>query len=170
MRRKHSGFTLTLVVLTFGALSAFAQNVAPPSDFIQGSKVMTGTGILLHTTLREDCRSIVFDAHGRIWTVGIQSDGSEELNATRQFLSVGLFDGAHWSQSSAIDQSAGPELRSAIVVEPDGQPLTVYESGEDHRFALKAAKYTGGRWVGETLSTTDYKFRPVLAVDHQGKT
>src|ERR1043166_1690474 len=105
MHWKHSGFRSILVVLMFGVLSACAQNVPPPSDFIQGSKVMTGTGNLLHTTLREDCRSIVFDARGRVWTVGIQSDGSEELNATRQFLSIGLFEDAHWTPTARITAS-----------------------------------------------------------------
>jgi hypothetical protein len=209
------------VLLLAAPFAAAQQQPVLPEDIINGSQVMTSQGNLLHATLREDCRSMLVDSLGRMWTVGIQSDGSEELNTTRQFLSIGLFedahwtakarltesgytffpaavpdkrgglwiswtqfderarnwrvhaayfDGEHWSHSSAIDQEPGPELRSSIVVEADERPLIVYESAENHHFVLRAAKYSDGRWTTMTLTTADYNFRPVLALDRQGKT
>ena len=195
--------------------------LATSENVVSNTSIVQGAGNLWHNTPRQECRSIVVDSLGRIWTIGIESDGEETRNATRQFLALGRFEDAHWTPKLHVTQpgfvyspaaapdkkgglwlawsefdtradnwrvrvgyfdghkmsathpiglAEGPELRPAIIVEPDGYPLIVYEQGEGHHFVLRAAKYNGARWTDETVATTDSNFRPFLTLDHEGRT
>jgi hypothetical protein len=209
--------TFALIALTLGTGVLTAQ-----PDVVTAREIRDGVGNLVHTTPRQEARSIVSDSMGRIWTIGVESDGEEERNATRQFLTIARFEDVHWTPVLQVtspgyvfspaaasdnrgglwlawaefDQGArnwfvraayfnngtlvegprrigsgnGPELRPAIVVEPDGNPLVVFEAGENQQFALHAAKYSHGRWQEETITATDSNFRPFLTLDRQGRT
>ena len=136
--------------------------------------------------------ALITDSRGRLWTIGVESDGDEERNATRQFISLGRFEDVHWSPMLAVTHpgavyypaaapdrkgglwlawcefddraqtwrvhtadfdgekltdavtprwAPGPQLRPAVIVEPDDRPLVTFESGEEHHFVLRAAKF-----------------------------
>ena len=212
-----------LLILTLAVLLAQKKKNTLPggASSIPIAEITQADGNIWHNTPRQECRSLVTDSRGRLWTIGVESDGDEERNATRQFISLGRFEDVHWTPKLAVthpgavyypaaaaDQkgglwlawsefddhartwrvhsayfdgekltaaavpqmAAGPQVRPAVIVEPDGHPLVVYESGEEHHFVLRAAKFDGSRWTNEVVASTDSNFRPFLALDRDGRT
>jgi len=54
------------------------------AETITAPQTMQSDGDHRHPTPRQECRFLIRDSRKRLWTLGIENDGDERLNATRQ--------------------------------------------------------------------------------------
>lgn len=48
-----------------------------------------------------------FDSGGTVYTVGVQSNATDLLNSTRQFISLGRWEGDHWTTVAKVSERDG---------------------------------------------------------------
>jgi hypothetical protein len=72
------------------------------AETITAPQIMQSDGDLQHPTPRQECRILIRDSRQRLWTLGIENDGDERLNATRQAVVPGRFEGVHWSPANRL--------------------------------------------------------------------
>ena len=77
-------------------------------------------GNRFHPTMREECRSIVFDGKGAVYTVGVQSNDVDTRNATRQFISLGRWRGDHWTPIAKVNERDGYAYSPAAAADGNG--------------------------------------------------
>lgn len=132
------------------------------AEIITAPKIMQSDRDLQHPTPRQECRFLIRDSRKRLWTLGIENDGDERLNAPRQAVVLGRFEGVHWSPinrlvtnwyvyapTASADDKGGSTSRGR-----NGTSLT--RSGLSAHFTSMAKKTRrlregrAGRWVPST--------------------
>ena len=73
--------TLLYVVRLSLALVAGALSAQQPIDYACVDIYSGQDGHRFHPTVREECRSVVFDSEDGVYTIGVQSNGSDTRNA-----------------------------------------------------------------------------------------
>ncbi len=115
-------------------------------------------GHRFHPTVREECRSVLFDSTGRVHTIGVQSNATDLLNATRQFISLGRWEGDHWTSIAKVNERDGYVYSPAAVADEEGgiwiawsefneieQDFDVYARHWDGRGFGSVARLSAGR-------------------------
>ncbi len=81
--------------------------------------LLDGTnGSILHTTPRQECRGVIITGNDRVFTLGVESDGSNLLNETRQFVSLAAWKDDHWVRLGSVSDSGYAYSPAAA---PDGR-------------------------------------------------
>ena len=106
------------------------------------------------------------DATGGLWLAWSEFDERAQNWRVR----AAHFNGDQMSTATDVSHGSGPGERPAVIVEPDGKPLVIYESGERHHFVLRAARYDGAQWRDQVVAEAGSNFRPFLGVDRDGRT
>ncbi len=77
-------------------------------------------GNRFHPTTREECRSVLRDSRGAVYTIGVQSNATDRLNSTRQFVSLGRWQGDHWTSIAKVNDRDGCVYSPAAVADSAG--------------------------------------------------
>ena len=99
--------TLLYVVRLSLALVAGALSAQQLIDYAYVDIYTGQDGHRFHPTVREECRSVVFDSEDGVYTIGVQSNSSDTRNATRQFISLGRWEGDHWTSIAKVSERDG---------------------------------------------------------------
>jgi len=105
---------LSLVLLA-GALCA-----QDPIEYTYQEIYDAQNGHRFQPTVRQECRNVVFGSDGTIYTVGIQSNATDLLNSTRQFVSLGRWRGDHWSEIGRVNELDGYVYSSVAAADDAG--------------------------------------------------
>ena len=112
------------LVCVLSAASPWAQQApaqpAPTVDYAYLDVYSQQEGARFHPTVREECRSIVFDGKGVVYTVGVQSNDVDTRNATRQFISLGRWRGDHWTPVARVNERDGYVYSPAAAADGRG--------------------------------------------------
>ena len=103
------------LVLIAGALCA-----QEPIEYAYQEIYDAQNGHRFQPTVRQECRSVVFGSDGTIYTVGIQSNATDLLNSTRQFVSLGRWRGDHWSEIARVNELDGYVYSSVAAADNAG--------------------------------------------------
>ncbi len=106
-----------LCALVFPAAALRAQQ---PADYSYLDIYSQQDGHRFHPTAREECRSVVFDSKGAVYTVGVQSNDADTRNATRQFISLGRWQGDHWTSIAKVNERDGYVYNPAAAADGNG--------------------------------------------------
>ncbi len=112
------------LALVFPAAALWAQQAsaqtAPAVEYAYTDIYSQQDGHRFHPTVREECRSIVFDSEGAVYTVGVQSNDVDTRNATRQFISLGRWQGDHWTSIAKVNERDGYVYNPAAAADGNG--------------------------------------------------
>ncbi len=112
-------------------------------------------------TVREECRSIVFDSLGGVYTVGVQSNATDLLNSTRQFISLGRWEGVHWTSIAKVNERDGFVYSPAAVADEDGGFWIAWsEFNESEQDFDVYARHWDGSGFGDVLRVSDGRGLP----------
>ncbi len=109
---KHTAIAFIVLAVTLGAQEPIAYDYV---DIYSGQD-----GHRFHPTVREECRSIVAASDGTIYTLGVQSNATDVLNATRQFVSLGRWQGDHWTSIAKVNERDGYVYSPVAVADANG--------------------------------------------------
>ncbi len=164
--------TKLLLVLIF-ALATMALSAQEPIEYSYNDIYSGQDGHRFQPTPREECRSVIFDSKGAVYSVGVQSNGSDTLNATRQFISLGRWQGDHWSSIEKVSARDGYVYSPAAAADSNGglwiawsefndveQDWDVYARHWDGSSLGAISRVSPGRGPG---------LRPTVAVGRDGK-
>ena len=110
---------LVFPIAALGAQQAAAQP-APEVEYAYLDIYSQQDGHRFQPTVREECRSIVFDSEGAVYTVGVQSNDVDTRNATRQFISLGRWQGDHWTSIAKVNERDGYVYNPAAAADGNG--------------------------------------------------
>ena len=149
----------------------------PPPETITAPEIMQSDGDLQHPTPRQECRFLIRDSRQRLWTLGIENDGDERLNATRQAVVLGRFEGVHWSPVNRLVTNGYVYAPTAAADDKGGLYVAWSEWNQPNRVWIIRALYFDGekitpppgtaRWpVGPFNGNT---MRPAMAIESNGR-
>ena len=129
-------------------------------------------GHRFQATVRQECRSIVFDSEGELYTVGVQSNATDTLNSTRQFVSLGRWQGDHWTEIAKVNSRDGYVYSPAAAADDRGGLWIAWaEFDEVERdWAVYARRWDGTSFDPITQISTGSgpDLRPSVAVRGDG--
>ena len=73
-----------------------------------------------HITTRQECRSVVLGSDETPFTVGVESNGSNLYNATRQFIALNAWKGDHWTALGKVSERDGYVYTPAMAADTQG--------------------------------------------------
>ena len=129
-------------------------------------------GHRFHPTVREECRSVLFDSNGTVHTVGVQSNTTDLLNSTRQFISLGRWKGDHWTPIAKVNGRDGYVYSPAAVADSTGGIWIAWsefdETGQDFDVFVR---HWDGQELGEITrisSGAGPDLRPTITLRNDG--
>lgn len=129
-------------------------------------------GHRFHPTVREECRSVLFDSNGAVYTVGVQSNTTDLLNSTRQFISLGRWEGDHWTSIERVNERDGFVYSPAAVADKDGGIWIAWsEFNERERDFDVYTRHWNGQSLGEISRVSGESgpdLRPSIALSADG--
>lgn len=150
--------TLAVVLLASAVAVVWAQRrraagAPAPADssVIDARQLMLSTGWPVHATPREECRLLAPDSRGGLWTIGVASNGEPRRNSTRQYISLGRYEGVHWNSVARV--SADGYVFSPAAATADsrgGLWITWAEFNDAERNWDIQARYWDGAKLGAT--------------------
>ena len=69
---------ITLLVAQKTKTKRAPQDSDVAQNTVDAAMITQAEGNLWHNTPRQECRSLVTDSKGRLWTLGVESDGNQE--------------------------------------------------------------------------------------------
>ena len=143
-----------------------------PVDYLYNDIYTQQDGHRFQPTVREECRSVVLDSEGTVYTVGVQSNGPDTLNATRQFVSLGRWQRDHWSALEKVSLRDGYAYSPAMAADEKGGLWIAWsEFNQVERDWAVYARY----WDGDSLGSASQistglgpDLRPTVAVRSDG--
>ena len=150
-----------------------AQEPAPePLEFSYLEVYSGQDGHRFHPTVREECRSVLFDSNGAVYTVGVQSNTTDLLNSTRQFISFGRWKGDHWTSIAKVNGRDGYVYSPAAVADSTGGIWIAWsefdEAGQDFDVFVR---HWDGQELGEITrisSGAGPDLRPTITLRNDG--
>lgn len=143
-----------------------------PVDYPYNAIYSQQDGHRFQPTVREECRSVVLDSAGNVYTVGVQSNGPDTLNATRQFVSLGRWQGDHWSALAKVSLRDGYAYSPALVADSKGGLWIAWsEFNQVERDWAVYARYWDGDSLGSAAQISSGlgpDMRPTVAVRSDG--
>ena len=156
--------SLALVVATLCAQE--------PLEYTYLSIYSGQNGHRFQPTVRQECRSVVFDSEGMVYTVGVQSNATDLLNATRQFVSLGRWEDDHWTSLGRVNERDGYVYSPVAAADSDrGLWVTWSEFNDiEQDFDIYARHWDGGSFgpVTRVSSGQGPDMRPSLALRNDG--
>ena len=73
-----------------------------------------------HITTRQECRSVVLGSEGTAFTVGVESNGSNLFNATRQYIALNAWKGDHFVALGKVSERDGYVYTPAMAADAQG--------------------------------------------------
>jgi hypothetical protein len=177
----RSAFFVTVaalaVMFSYGQNRKGKGNAAPAADAITAPEIMQSDGDLQHPTPRQECRFLIRDSQKRLWTLGIENEGNERLNATRQSVVLGRFEGVHWSEVHRLVAGWFVYAPTAVADDKGGLYIAWSEWNQPGQIWIIRALYFDGqnitprpgtaRWpVGPFNGNT---MRPTMVMEANGK-
>lgn len=143
---KIAGISLVLLVVV-----NCNQGPAPPALEYDYTTVSSGqNGHRFHPTVREECRSVLFDSQNEVYTIGVQSNGTDTLNSTRQFISLGHWSGDHWTSIAKVNDRDGFVYSPVAVADDNGGLwITWTEFNENEQDFDVYARHWDGSALGD---------------------
>lgn len=161
---------ICLVLLT--ATQCAREPVPEPIEFDYLEIYSGQEGHRFHPTVREECRSIVFDSHGGVYTIGVQSNATDLLNSTRQFISLGRWEGDHWTSIAKVNGRDGFVYSPvAVADEKGGLWIAWSEFNESEQDFGVYARHWDGHSLGQMSRVSDGRgpdLRPSIALQGDG--
>ncbi len=157
---------LSLVLLA-GALCA-----QDPIEYSYQEIYDAQDGHRFQPTVRQECRGVIFGSDGTVYTIGIQSNGTDRLNSTRQFVSLGRWRGDHWSEIAKLNELDGYVYSSVAAADNAGGLWIAWsefnEVEQDFDVYARHWDGTGLGPVSRVSSGRGPDMRPTVAVMQNG--
>ncbi len=157
------------VSLVLAATSLCAQE---PIEYTYRQIYDQQDGHRFQPTVRQECRSLVLDGKGAVYTVGVQSSATDRLNATRQFVSLGGWRGDHWTGIAKVNERDGYVYNPAVASEGDsGLWIAWSEFNEIEQDFDVYARHWNGKEFGSVSRVSAGRgpdMRPSVAVRSDG--
>lgn len=151
---------------------AVALQAQEPIDYSYTAIYSQQGGHRFQPTVREECRNVVFDSEGAVYTVGVQSNGSDSLNATRQFISLGRWQGDHWRSLAKVSPHDGYVYSPAAAADGAGGLWIAWSQFDEvERDWAVFARYWDGAALGPVSQVSSGRgpdLRPAVAVKPDG--
>ena len=129
-------------------------------------------GHRFHPTAREECRSVLFDSRGTVYTLGVQSNGADRRNATRQFVSLGRWEGDHWTSIAKVGERDGFVYSPAGVADGEGGIWIAWSEFNEieQNFDVYARHWNGSEFgrVSRVSAGRGPDMRPTIALTSRG--
>ena len=123
-------------------------------------------------TIREECRSVVFDSRGTVYTVGVQSNATDLLNSTRQFISLGRWHGDHWTALARVNERDGYVYSPAVAADGNQGLWIAWSEFNDieQGFDVYARQWDGSGFgpISRVSSGRGPDMRPSIALQADG--
>ena len=150
-----------------------AQEPAPePLEFSYLEVYSGQDGHRFHPTVREECRSVLFDSNGAVHTVGVQSNTTDLLNSTRQFISLGRWQGDHWTSIAKVNGRDGYVYSPAAVADSTGGIWIAWSEFDEARQDFDVfVRHWDGQELGEITrisSGAGPDLRPTITLRNDG--
>lgn len=160
-------------ILAIGAVAALTVlSAQEPVDYPYDQIYTQQGGHRFQPTVREECRSVVLDSAGNVYTVGVQSNGPDTLNATRQFVSLGRWQRDHWSAVAKVSLRDGYAYSPAMAADGNGGLWIAWsEFNQVERDWAVYARYWDGDSLGSAAQISTGlgpDMRPTVAVRSDG--
>ena len=143
-----------------------------PIEYTYLSIYSAQNGHRFQPTVRQECRSIIFDSEGTVHTVGIQSNATDLLNATRQFVSLGRWSDDHWTSLGRVNERDGYVYSSVAAADGDRGLWVAWSEFNDieQDFDIYARYWDGDSFgaVTRVSSGRGPDMRPSLALRTDG--
>ena len=161
--------TLVRCALLLVASALCAQE---PIDYSYSQIYSGQDGHRFQPTVREECRSIIFGSDKTVYTVGVQSNNTDKLNATRQFISLAHWKGDHWTQIGRVNARDGYVYNSAAAADANGGLWITWAEFNDveQDFDVYVRHWDGSRLgaISRVSKGRGPDMRPSIAVQRDG--
>jgi hypothetical protein len=177
MPTRHAALLAAMVAIPGLVLLAQNPSRKAADDPIPPAAIMQSDGDLQHPTPRQECRFLIRDSLKRLWTLGVESTGSQQLNSTRQAIVLGRFEGVHWSQVERLVDDWWVYSPTAAADDKGGLWIAWSEWNQPHQFWIIRALYWDGEKIHPPPGTPRYpvgpftgnELRPTLAIESNGR-
>ena len=150
---------------------------ATGAETITAPQIMQSDGDLQHPTPPQECRFLIRDSRQRLWTLGIENEGDDRLNATRQAVVLGRFEGVHWSQVNRLVTDWYVYAPTAVADDKGGLYIAWSEWNEPNQVWIIRALYFDGKNITPSPGTPRWPvgpfngntMRPAMAMESNGR-
>ena len=155
-------FEFTLAQLLGGPIRVQANEAGA------GVSVTVGPGVALKTP-RQECRLLVQDSEGRVWTVGIETDGPETKMASRQKLVLARVTDEAWEPVADVAEP-GVLYYPSVAADREGGLWIAWSEFESRRWDVYVRHFDGAE-LGQPrrlTTTSGPDIMPAVAVTSTG--